>query len=103
MPLLITVFIAQAQHLEQARSFSLELFNKYGVKSLLLTPQQTNIPSEFVVANSLKSLEDTLTKLGYTIIFTDGQWAIDSDDGVLRVFPKGFDLAIDAAAYQVNR
>ena len=33
----------------------------------------------------------------------DGQWAIDSDDGVLRVFPKGFDLAIDAAAYQVNR
>ena len=33
----------------------------------------------------------------------DGQWAIDSDDGVLRVFPKGFDLAIDAAAYQGNR
>ena len=33
----------------------------------------------------------------------EGQWAIDSDDGVLRVFPKGFDLAIDAAAYQVNR
>jgi hypothetical protein len=33
----------------------------------------------------------------------DGQWAIDSDDGVLRVFPKGFDLAMDAAAYQVNR
>ena len=33
----------------------------------------------------------------------DGQWAIDSDDGVLRVFPKGFDLAIDAAAYQANR
>ena len=33
----------------------------------------------------------------------EGQWAIDSDDGVLRVFPKGFDLAVDAAAYQVNR
>ena len=33
----------------------------------------------------------------------EGQWAIDSDDAVLRVFPKGFDLAIDAAAYQVNR
>ena len=33
----------------------------------------------------------------------EGQWAIDSDDGVLRVFPKGFDLAMDAAAYQVNR
>jgi hypothetical protein len=33
----------------------------------------------------------------------EGQWAIDSDDGVLRVLPKGFDLAVDAAAYQVNR
>lgn len=33
----------------------------------------------------------------------EGQWAIDSDDGVLRVFPMGFDLAMDAAAYQVNR
>ncbi|MEI6474505.1 MAG: DUF4340 domain-containing protein [Planctomycetota bacterium] len=33
----------------------------------------------------------------------DGQWAIDSDDGVLRVFPSGFGLSIDAASYEANR
>lgn len=33
----------------------------------------------------------------------DGQWAIDSDDGVLRVFPNGFDLAIEPRAFEVNR
>ena len=33
----------------------------------------------------------------------DGQWAIDSDDGVLRVFPNGFGLSIEPAAYEANR
>ena len=111
MPLLITLFIAQAQHLEQARSFSLELFNKYGVKSLLLTPQQTNIPSEFVVANSLKSLEDTLTKLGYTIIFTDEQvdpgdklnvcGTFDFENLSVTLFAKSYNLSTDLDAFMI--
>ena len=29
----------------------------------------------------------------------DGQWALDGGEGVLRVFPAGFDVATDAAAY----
>ena len=33
----------------------------------------------------------------------EGQWALDNDDGVLRVFPAGFGLALDAGAYAGNR
>lgn len=33
----------------------------------------------------------------------DGQWALDGGDGVLRVFPAGFDVAVEAAAYAGSR
>lgn len=33
----------------------------------------------------------------------EGQWALDGGEGVLRVFPPGFGLATEAAAYAGNR
>ena len=33
----------------------------------------------------------------------EGQWALDNEDGVLRVFPAGFGLATGPQAYAGNR
>jgi hypothetical protein len=50
------------------------------------------------VASALSATHNNAINAGY-----GGSQAFDNDDGVLRVFPAGFGLALDAGAYAGHR
>jgi hypothetical protein len=65
------------------------------------------IPQELLVATlTLKGEKDAVLaviRLARGGSEGAGKWALDNDDGVLRVFPQNFDVRVDADAYVGSR